>query len=113
MKTICYKSFYCVFVGLSDVSEALTWRNGTFLVRHHSGSSTLVDAEAKHPLLELSLPVEAEMFPLWSRQTTTRGSVVNKMAWTYSLVGDAGTSQQTIHRQLWVRLAYSTHLSII
>ncbi|KAG8307286.1 hypothetical protein J6590_024932 [Homalodisca vitripennis] len=88
--------------GLSGLSEAVSYRNGTFLLRQHSGSWTLVAAEATHPLLELSLPVEAEMFPLWSRQTTARGPIVNNMAWSYALVGDAGTSQQTIHRQLWV-----------
>lgn len=76
------------------------------MLRHHSGRSTLVSAEAKHPLLELSLPVEAEMFPLWSRQTTTCGNIVNNMAWAYTLVGDAGTSHQTIHRQLWVSCHY-------
>lgn len=84
------------------LSEATSFRNGTFELQHHSGSTTVVAAEAKHPLLELSLPVEAEMFPLWSRQTTARGACVNTMAWAYALVGDAGTSHQTINRQLWV-----------
>ncbi|XP_054267852.1 teneurin-a-like isoform X4 [Macrosteles quadrilineatus] len=88
--------------GLAGLSEALSLRNGSFVLRHHSGSSVQVSAEARHPLLELSLPVEAEMFRLWSRQLGQRGPVANSMAWTYALVGDAGTSHQTIHRQLWV-----------
>lgn len=92
----------CILTGLAGISEAISFRNGTFWLRHRCGSSTLVSAEAKHPLLELSLPVEAEMFPLWSRQITNRGEITNNMAWSYTLVGDAGTSQQTLHRQLWV-----------
>ncbi|XP_075213771.1 teneurin-a transmembrane protein [Lycorma delicatula] len=87
---------------LQGVSEAMRFRNGSLWMVHRWGGITIVTAEAKHPLLELSLPVEAEMFPVWSKQITRRGDIANNMAWTYTLVGDAGTSQQTLHRQLWV-----------
>lgn len=93
-----------LYLGLQGVSEAMRFRNGSLWMVHRWGGITIVTAEAKHPLLELSLPVEAEMFPVWSKQITRRGDIANNMAWTYTLVGDAGTSQQTLHRQLWVRV---------
>lgn len=66
----------------------------------------LSQAVARHPLLELSLPVEAEMLPMWSEQTVTLGDgLSNHMHWTYSLVGDVRAPEQTLHRELWVRVA--------
>jgi hypothetical protein len=53
--------------------------------------------------LELSLPVEAEMLPVWSDQILTLGDgLSNHMHWTYSLVGDVRASEQTLHKELWV-----------
>jgi hypothetical protein len=53
--------------------------------------------------LELSLPVEAEMLPIWSDQILTLGDgLSNHMQWTYSLVGDVRVSEQTVHKELWV-----------
>ena len=46
------------------------------------------------------------MLPMWSEQTLTLGDgLSNHMHWTYSLVGDVRAPEQTLHRELWVRVA--------
>ncbi|XP_023702268.1 teneurin-a isoform X2 [Cryptotermes secundus] len=85
------------------VSEAASFRNGSFSVHWSWGGHLQSQAVARHPLLELSLPVEAEMLPIWSDQILTLGEgLSNHMHWTYSLVGDVRASEQTLHRELWV-----------
>ncbi|XP_055682330.1 teneurin-a isoform X2 [Lutzomyia longipalpis] len=60
-------------------------------------------AAARHPLLEASLPVEAEMLPMWSQQTVTMGDeLINTMYSSYSLVGDVRNPQQTLNHELFV-----------
>lgn len=62
-----------------------------------------VAAIARHPLLEAALPVEAEMLPVWSEQTTTFGEYLqNTMSTTFSLVGDVRNPQQTLNREVLV-----------
>ncbi|KAJ9586714.1 hypothetical protein L9F63_019697, partial [Diploptera punctata] len=87
----------------SALSEATSFRNGSFSVHWSWGGHLQSQAVARHPLLELSLPVEAEMLPMWSEQILTLGDgLSNLMHWTYSLVGDVRASEQTLHRELWV-----------
>lgn len=81
----------------------MSFRNGSFSVLWGWGGQMESSALARHPLLELALPTEAEMLPLWSRQTLALGEgLYNNMAWSYSLLGDVGASQQTLLRELWV-----------
>nr|CAD7424065.1 unnamed protein product [Timema monikensis] len=88
---------------LAAATEAASFLNGSFSVRSSWGGQLTCAAMARHPLLELSLPVEAEMLTMWSQQVLTLGdSLVNTMQWTYSLVGDVRTTQQTLHKELWV-----------
>lgn len=62
-----------------------------------------VAAVERHPLLEAALPVEAEMLPVWSEQTTVFGDgLKNFMSTTFSLVGDVRNPQQTLHRDIFV-----------
>ncbi|PSN55675.1 Teneurin-a [Blattella germanica] len=87
----------------SALSEASSFRNGSFSMHWSWGGHLQSQAVARHPLLELSLPVEAEMLPMWSEQILTLGEgLSNHMHWTYSLVGDVRASEQTLHRELWV-----------
>lgn len=72
------------------------------MYRSRSGEVVQCFAESKHPILELSLPVEAEMLPVFNRQLSSRGTLSNTLLWTYSLVGDAGSTKFTIRRKLTV-----------
>ena len=83
---------YCMITD-SALSEASSFRNGSFSVHWSWGGHLQSQAVARHPLLELSLPVEAEMLPMWSEQILTLGDgLSNQMHWTYSLVGDVRAS---------------------
>ncbi|XP_073995971.1 teneurin-a transmembrane protein isoform X3 [Rhodnius prolixus] len=88
--------------GLSVVTEAGMLRNRTIVVHGSSQGRVELRPGARHPLLELAMPVQAEMWPMWSRQTSTRHRITNHMAMTYTLVGDAAANQHTIHNHLWV-----------
>lgn len=62
-----------------------------------------IAAVARHPLLEAALPVEAEMLPVWSEQTTHFGeNLRNFMSTKFSLVGDVRNPQQTLNREIHV-----------
>lgn len=62
-----------------------------------------ISAVARHPLLEASLPVEAEMLPVWSEQLTTFGDEIqNLISTSFSLVGDVRNPQQTLNREIFV-----------
>lgn len=62
-----------------------------------------VCAVARHPLLEASLPVEAELLPVWSEQTMIYGDgLENIMSTSFSLVGDVRNPQQTLYREIYV-----------
>ncbi|XP_050530422.1 teneurin-a isoform X1 [Daktulosphaira vitifoliae] len=86
----------------SSINEAINFKNGSFMFRSRSGEVVQCFAESKHPILELSLPVEAEMLPVFNRQVSSRGILSNTILWTYSLVGDAGSSKSIIRRKLTV-----------
>ncbi|XP_022172137.1 teneurin-a isoform X1 [Myzus persicae] len=86
----------------SAISEAISFKNGSFMFRSRSGEVVQCFAESKHPILELSLPVEAEMLPVFNRQVSSRGTLSNIVLWTYSLVGDAGSTKFIIRRKLTI-----------
>lgn len=91
-----------LFIGASAISEAISFKNGSFMFRSRSGEVVQCFAESKHPILELSLPVEAEMLPVFNRQVSSRGTLSNVVLWTYFLVGDAGSTEFIIRRKLTV-----------
>lgn len=67
------------------------------------GSKLEAAAVARHPLLEAALPVEAEMLPIWSHQSTTFGDALeNHMHTSFSLVGDVKNPQQTLNREIFL-----------
>lgn len=72
------------------------------MFRSRSGEVVQCFAESKHPILELSLPIEAEMLPVFNKQVSSRGAFLNTVLWTYSLVGDAGSTKFIIRRKLTV-----------
>ncbi|XP_046395629.1 teneurin-a isoform X3 [Ischnura elegans] len=124
----------------NTASEARMYRNGSFRVRPASGSSSLsgisVDGSAgyveltggmtsaRHPLLELALPVEAEMMPVSTSQRLRLGAMgggsgtnvggsssgsaggitsgENYMEIRYGLVGDIRGPMQTLRTDIWV-----------
>nr|XP_018915751.1 PREDICTED: teneurin-a isoform X2 [Bemisia tabaci] len=88
--------------GLTGDIEAINYQNGSFSIRSRYGEHIKCSALARHPLLEHSLPTEAELLPLWSHQSVTRGSLVNNMYWKYGLIGKGSTSQKTLLKQLIV-----------
>lgn len=92
------------FLGASAISEAISFKNGSFMFRYRSGEVVQCFAESKHPILELSLPVEAEMLPVFNRQLSSRGALSNTVLWTYFLVGDAGSTKFIIRRKLTVNI---------
>ncbi|KAL1116307.1 hypothetical protein AAG570_005802 [Ranatra chinensis] len=88
--------------GTSEVSEAGLLRNSSVVVSGSWWGRVELRPGARHPLVELAMPVQAEMWPVWSRQVTTRHRVTNHMAATFTLIGDAANNQHTIHNHLWV-----------
>lgn len=97
---------FLFLLGASAISEAISFKNGSFMFRSRSGEVVQCFAESKHPILELSLPVEAEMLPVFNRQVSSRGTLSNIVLWTYSLVGDAGSTKFIIRRKLTVSILY-------
>ncbi|XP_057656218.1 teneurin-a isoform X3 [Diorhabda carinulata] len=86
-----------------EVTEIVTLNNSTVAVKSAYEGSLKVCAIARHPLLEASLPVEAELLPVWSEQTTTFGdNIHNVMKTSFSLVGDVRNPQQTLYREIFV-----------
>ncbi|BES99420.1 EGF-like domain [Nesidiocoris tenuis] len=88
--------------GTSDVTEAGMLRNRTVVLGGASQGQIELRPGARHPLLELAMPVQAEMWPMWSRQTSKKYQITNRMATTYTLIGDAAANQHTVHCHLWV-----------
>jgi len=87
----------------SEKTEALNFRNGSFTVLTPWGGRLECVARRRHPLLEMALPVEAEMLPMWSEQvSTTSVTGANVMGSTYSLVGDTTPTKLALHQDLWV-----------
>lgn len=90
------------FQGL-EITEAQTLINSSVTVNSAWGGQLEVSAVARHPLLEAALPVEAEMLPVWSEQTTVFGDGLrNYMSTSFSLVGDVRNPQQTLNREILV-----------
>ncbi|KAK6619588.1 hypothetical protein RUM43_012345 [Polyplax serrata] len=86
-----------------STTELVSYKNGTLISRANWGVSVDSVAVARFPLLELSLPIEAEMLPMWSLQKNQIGESFNEMEWKYSLVGDINSkTQQTVRRDIYV-----------
>ncbi|KAF4518759.1 hypothetical protein B566_EDAN006163 [Ephemera danica] len=86
-----------------SVSEARALSNGSSWVRAGWGAWLRSETGVHHPLLELALPVEAQMLPLAGAQRLTVGDgLTNLMECRYRLVGDAKDRQQRLERELWV-----------
>lgn len=91
------------FLTGEEATEAVTLMNSTVAVKAASGGYMEVSAVARHPLLEAALPVEAEMLPVWSQQTTVFGDGLrNVMSSTFTLVGDVRNPQQTLNTEISV-----------
>jgi hypothetical protein len=86
-----------------SVSEARALNNGSSWIRAGWGGWLRSDSGVHHPLLELALPVEAQMLPLAGAQRLSLGDgLTNLMECRYKLVGDAKGPQQRLERELWV-----------
>uniref|UniRef100_A0A1Y1LMI1 Tenascin-like protein n=2 Tax=Photinus pyralis TaxID=7054 RepID=A0A1Y1LMI1_PHOPY len=86
-----------------ETTEAITFINSSVMINSAWGGQLQVAALARHPLLEAALPVEAEMLPIWSQQTSTFGDGLQNFMYTkFSLVGDVRNPQQTLNREIFV-----------
>ncbi|XP_065207120.1 teneurin-a isoform X2 [Planococcus citri] len=86
----------------SSSNNIVSYSNGSFLFNSGWNENIRCLAEEKHPLLQLSLPTEAEMLPLLNHFTANRGSLTNVMSWDYELVGDAASNQPVLRKKLLV-----------
>lgn len=86
----------------AKITKASGFTNSTLEIILPGGGRVLSAATIKHPLLEASLPVEAEMLPMWSYQILTMGELTNIMTTKYDLIGDVSHLQQTLNREIWV-----------
>ncbi|XP_058794630.1 teneurin-a isoform X3 [Phymastichus coffea] len=84
------------------VKKATAFTNSTLEVQLPGGGRIVSAALTKHPLLKASLPVEAEMLPMWSYQAMSLGELTNHMQTSYNLIGDVSHLQQTLNREIWV-----------
>ncbi|KAL0125856.1 hypothetical protein PUN28_004718 [Cardiocondyla obscurior] len=86
----------------TKLMKAISFTNSSLEVLLPGGGRVLSAATTKHPLLKPSLPVEAEMLPMWSYQLMSLGELTNTMTTTYNLVGEVSHPQQTLNREIWV-----------
>ncbi|XP_063988492.1 teneurin-a isoform X1 [Diachasmimorpha longicaudata] len=87
---------------VAKVKKATSFTNSSLEILLPGGGRVLSAAMKKHPLLESTLPIEAEMLPMWSYQVLTLGELTNTMTTSYNLVGDSSHLQQTLNREIWV-----------
>lgn len=87
----------------SQITKAFMNTNNSFSIMAPNNVFVEAMAVGRHPLLEAALPVEAEMLPMWSQQSLTMGDgLVNSMFSTYSLIGDARTTQLKLRQEVFV-----------
>lgn len=87
----------------SQITKAFMNTNSSFSIMAPNNVFVESMAVGRHPLLEAALPVEAEMLPMWSQQSLTMGDgIVNTMFSTYSLIGDARTTQLKLRQEIFV-----------
>lgn len=91
-------------IGDQITNAKISTNNNTLFISSPNGVIETAGAIAKHPLLEKTMPTEAEMLPMWSHQTASFGDgLINQMYSTYNLIGgDARNPQQIINREIWV-----------
>ncbi|ENN82547.1 hypothetical protein YQE_01081, partial [Dendroctonus ponderosae] len=87
----------------AEITKAITLTNSTVALKTAAESKLEICAIERHPLLEAYLPIEAELLPVWSKQTTTFGEyLINTISTTLSLVGDVRNPQQILSREIHV-----------
>ncbi|XP_059486301.1 teneurin-a isoform X2 [Neocloeon triangulifer] len=85
------------------VSESKALSNGSFWSRAGWGAELHSETGAQHPLLKLTMPVEAEMLPLAASQSLIIGDgIANIIECKYRLSGDVKAERQKLDRELWV-----------
>ncbi|XP_074032255.1 teneurin-a transmembrane protein isoform X2 [Leptinotarsa decemlineata] len=94
---------HVLIIDNKEITEAVSLTNSTVALNSAYDAFMKVSAIARHPLLEASLPVEAELLPVWSEQTVVFGDgIENTMSTSFSLVGDVRNPQQTLYREIYV-----------
>ncbi|KAG5879649.1 hypothetical protein JTB14_012096 [Gonioctena quinquepunctata] len=94
---------HVLIIDNKEVTDAVSLTNSTVALTSAYDGFMKVCAIARHPLLEASLPVEAELLPVWSEQTMVFGDgLENLMSTSFSLVGDVRNPQQTLYREIYV-----------
>ncbi|ENN82546.1 hypothetical protein YQE_01083, partial [Dendroctonus ponderosae] len=92
-----------ILIDGAEITKAITLTNSTVALKTAAESKLEICAIERHPLLEAYLPIEAELLPVWSKQTTTFGEyLINTISTTLSLVGDVRNPQQILSREIHV-----------
>jgi len=100
------------------VSESKALGNGSFWSRAGWGAELRSETGTQHPLLKISMPVEAEMLPLAASQSLIIGDgIANNIECKYRLEGDVKAAKQKLDRELWVNSvslsSLYTHISVL
>ncbi|XP_063706613.1 teneurin-a isoform X5 [Culicoides brevitarsis] len=88
-----------------EITKAMiSMNNNTLLISSPNGVLLNAAAISRHPLLDKSMPTEAQMLPMWSHQNIAMGdSLINQMYSSFNLIGgDARNPQQIVNREIWV-----------
>jgi hypothetical protein len=95
------------------VSESKALGNGSFWSRAGWGAELRSETGTQHPLLKITMPVEAEMLPLAASQSLIIGDgIANNIECKYRLEGDVKAAKQKLDRELWVNSVFRSLLYI-
>ncbi|XP_038105737.1 teneurin-a isoform X4 [Culex quinquefasciatus] len=87
------------------ITAKISHINNTLSVFCSNGIAIDSSAVSAHPYLEKTMPIEAEMLPMWSHQTVKMGdNLINTMYSKYSYVANENNRvpQQRFSREIWV-----------
>jgi teneurin len=89
--------------GSQVLKASININNNTYSISENEKILLESSAIARHPSLEKSLTIEAEMLPMWSHQSLYMNDNINKVYMTYSLsMEDPRNPQQVLNREIWV-----------
>lgn len=95
------------------MSESKALGNGSFWSRAGWGAELRSETGTQHPLLKITMPVEAEMLPLAASQSLIIGDgIANNIECKYRLEGDVKAAKQKLDRELWVNSDFRSLLYI-
>ncbi|CAG9802441.1 unnamed protein product [Chironomus riparius] len=89
--------------GNQMLRASININNNSFAIAENEKVMFESSAISRHPSLEKSLTIEAEMLPMWSHQNLFMNDDVNRMFMTYSMTTeDPRNPQQVLVREIWI-----------